>query len=279
MKHQIAILIVFAVVLTAFVATTTILLNREEPAEIPVIEDSEESVEEVAESSEPEVVVVKETPRVKFDFDEIRRIREARMNRNFSFIYESLFNESDFVEKEEPKKTLSLEDEPVKYTLDYSNHEGFYYYTGYYKYGKSYDMPMNLHYQSMVFKYCMEYEVPYELALAVSGVETSFDAERGVVVGRNGHAYFGPGMVNKAYYEKRTGKTLRSPEDGVVAMIDTLDRKLNEFNNNFHHALMAYNYGSGYTRGKIADGQQSSKYSNRVMEIYNGLLQYKKENP
>ena len=264
MKQRIAAVLLFLWTFAAFIIVAIILLHRgatNEELPCVLIDESIESVEE----SGPEVVKILPT------YEEIRLNRQKQRERQHTFIYESLLMEVEV-------KVPSMSEAPdlVRYSLGYTE-DDCWYYDGYYKYDKWHKMPMNDYYQHMVFQYCEIYEVPYELALAVSGIETSFDAERGLVVGRNGQGYFGPGMVNKAYYEKRTGLTLSTPEDGVMAMVDTLGRKLREFDNNFHFALMAYNYGSGYTRGKINEGQTSSKYSNRVIEIYNGLLRYKNE--
>ena len=277
MKHQILILVLFALVLVALIISTHVILCREKVDDVPVTESLEDDITSDEKSVEEVIEAVKEViiTRNALTLEERERIRDIKLQ----FVYESLFKDDGV--SDEPVNEQSdevKEPDAVRYTLEYTG-KNFYFYTGYYKYGEWYKMPMPEKYQKMVYKYCEAYDVPYELALAVSGVETSFDAERGVVVGRNGHAYFGPGMVNKYYYEKRTGKTLSTPEDGVIAMVETIARKLEEFDGNFHHALMAYNYGSGYTRGKIANGQHSSKYSNRVLEIYNGLLQHKKENP
>lgn len=169
------------------------------------------------------------------------------------------------VDKEEPVLQALAED-------------GFFYYSHYYKGDKLYSMPMTEKWQKIVYEYCNKYDLDYETVLAIGGVETSFDVHRGTVESKyNGSTYFGLGMVNKYYYEKRTGTTLATERDGINALCDTLARKLKEFDGDYIYALMAYNGGSSYARKRIENGVYSSTYVEKVMRIKNGLLKWKGE--
>ena len=166
-------------------------------------------------------------------------------------------------------------EEPVLKAL---SEDGFFYYTNYYKGEKLYSMPMTEKWQKIVYEYCDKYDLDYETVLAIGGVETSFDVYRGTVVSKyNGSTYFGLGMVNKYYYEKRTCTTLATERDGINALCDTLQRKLNEFDEDYIHALMAYNGGSAWARGKINQGIHTSSYVSKVLTIKEGLLKWKNE--
>ena len=163
---------------------------------------------------------------------------------------------------EEPKTVLSAS-------------PGFTYYETYYdarsQRNERISMPEDL--QRLFYDYCQKYGVEYELCLAVTGMETGFNAFIGSLTDENGLTYYGAGMVcvncTEEHLAKR-GITLKTPEGGLEAVALILRDKLNEYGD-VHKALIAYNCGSGGADYLISQGIEETAYSKRVMEIYNGI--------
>ena len=106
------------------------------------------------------------------------------------------------------------------------------------------------------------------------GVETSFDVYRGAKTGKNGVTYYGVGMVSTVSAPKllkEAGIVLETPEGGVEAVCYILKKKLAEFDGDVHKALMAYHKRSGGAKRAIAEGKTHDTYSQKVIEIADGL--------
>jgi len=247
-KNNAIVILLFLVVIFALLMTLLKLTVSDEAF-------SEEPEISVAESDEPDIPPTSQRTRVTYLHRElVEELLEAQL-------YVPAVVEPKVVLPYEPEIDLDTEFVP---------------YVAYVKYGKTYKLPISAEWQAVVYKYARMYEVPYNVALAISGVETSFDVFRGFVKSRSGSVvYYGCGMVSTVSREKISaaiGQDMCTPEGGVAAMCYVFGKKYKEFGGNVTYALMAYNMGSGGARAKIALGITSSKYAEKVIHISQGFI-------
>lgn len=145
-----------------------------------------------------------------------------------------------------------------------------------YKYECYIAIPMSETWQKFTYNCCLKYNIPYELALAIMGTESGFNVFIGKLYGgeKDPHYYYGPGMVSVDAAEnglRKVGIELCTYEGGIEAVCYILKEKLEEFDWDFHKALMAYNAGSGGAEYWIKQGITETAYSNRVLEIMRGI--------
>lgn len=135
-------------------------------------------------------------------------------------------------------------------------------------------IPMTEEWQRYLYEVSAKYGVPAELTLAVTGMETCFDVHIGSRFDQHGNEYYGAGMVCVDCAEEhlaRLGITLCTPEGGLEAVAYILREKLDEFPNDIHKALIAYNCGSYGAQTLFDNGITETNYSKRVLQIMEGF--------
>ncbi len=135
-------------------------------------------------------------------------------------------------------------------------------------------MPLSAELQEYTYRMCLKYDVPYRVVMGLMGVEAGWNANIGTET--NGNAtYVGLGMLRDIYNVDKFAKQgidIYTPKGNIEAICIILRTKLDEFDGNIHHALMAYNLGSGGARSKIKAGINETGYSRKVLRYANSLV-------
>ncbi len=140
--------------------------------------------------------------------------------------------------------------------------------------GIYYKVTLSPELQAYTYEMCSKYRVPYSIVIALMGVESSWNADIGVLKNKSG-SYAGLGMLSVKYNAqvfKSRGINIYTPEGNIEAICWVLRDKLAEFDGNIHYALMAYNMGSGGARTSIYYGRETSNYSRRIVKMAANLL-------
>ena len=132
-----------------------------------------------------------------------------------------------------------------------------------------YPVPLDEDLQLHIIDLCNDYNVEPELALAVIGQESNYNAN---AIGDNGKS-FGLMQVQKQFHEDRMVKVgatdLLNPYDNVAVGIDILAECLNE-GKGLEWALHCYNGWVEYADYMQATGQVSD-YTESVLKLYEEL--------
>ena len=135
-------------------------------------------------------------------------------------------------------------------------------------------LPLSDELQEHTYRMCIKYDVPYRVVMGLMGVEAGWNANIGTET--NGNAtYVGLGMLRDIYNVDKFAKQgidIYTPKGNIEAICITLRAKLDEFDGNIHHALMAYNLGSGGARSKIKAGINENGYSRKVLRYADSLV-------
>jgi hypothetical protein len=135
-------------------------------------------------------------------------------------------------------------------------------------------LPLSDELQEHKYRMCLRYDVPYRAVMGLMGVEAGWNANIGTET--NGNAtYVGLGMLRDIYNVDKFAKQgidIYTPKGNIEAICITLRAKLDEFDDNIHHALMAYNLGSGGARSKIKAGINETGYSRKVLRYADSLV-------
>lgn len=147
----------------------------------------------------------------------------------------------------------------------------YYYHVGA---GRYYSVGLSPELQRHTWRMCVKYNVPYKIVMGLMGVESGWTADIGVYYDGTG-GYVGLGMLSEYYcvgpFAAR-GIDIYTPEGNIEGICSTLSEKFIEFGGNVHHALMAYNAGSGGAYSMIAKGMDTSSYSEWVCGIADHLV-------
>ena len=241
-----------------------IIVGLQAPQSIPEVEVSQSSY-----YIDPEPIPVE--PIVDIE-EELARIALGYHGHSYDTIFTS---ESNPPESEPPQVIIRI---PMGFEYEFSDE--FFHYDKYYEIRTSRFeyVPMSLEWQQFVFTCCKKWDVPYELILAVMGMESSFDIFIGERSDEYGNTYYGPGMVHIKYNEeplRKLGIELCTYEGGAEAVAYIMREKLQEFENDYSKALIAYNTGSYGALQLFEKGILTTGYSKRVLELLDGLLIYK----
>ena len=135
-------------------------------------------------------------------------------------------------------------------------------------------MPLSASLQEHTYRMSLKYDVPYRAIMGLMGVEAGWNANIGTKT--NGNAtYVGLGMMRDIYHADKFAKQgidIYTPEGNIEAICILIRQKLDAFDGNLHHALMAYNLGEGGARAKIKAGINETGYSRKVLQYGNSLV-------
>ena len=140
--------------------------------------------------------------------------------------------------------------------------------------GRYYKVALSPELQAYTYEMCVKYRVPYSIVIALMGVESSWNADIGVLKNKSG-SYVGLGMLSVKYNAqifKSRGINIYTPKGNIEAICWVLRDKLAEFDGNIHYALMAYNMGSGGAKTSIYYGRETSSYSRVIVKMAANLL-------
>ncbi|MBO7377025.1 MAG: transglycosylase SLT domain-containing protein [Clostridia bacterium] len=140
--------------------------------------------------------------------------------------------------------------------------------------GRYYKVALSPELQHHTYEMCLKYRVPYKIVIALMGIESSWNADIGVLKNSSG-SYVGLGMLSVKYNAgvfRERGIDIYQPEGNIEAICRVFSDKLREFDGNVHYALMAYNMGSGGAWAAIARGTLSTSYSRKIVNLAEGLL-------
>lgn len=158
----------------------------------------------------------------------------------------------------------------------------FIYYTHYiHPNSKKYHNPIkiNLNYEQQIiaFNLCLKYDVPYELMLGLWEKESCLNINIGAKQNkRSGRWYYGIGMIDIEYcslhLKEKYNVALETPLGGLEGSIIIMKEKLNNYQNDWHKALMAYNQGNNSAERDWAKEIYTSQYSEHIVFIANNLI-------
>lgn len=140
--------------------------------------------------------------------------------------------------------------------------------------GRNERIRMPYEWQLYAYECAQRHNVSFDLVLAVMGMESGFDVFIGSRFDRYGNEYYGPGMVSVDCAEEHLGRlgiTLCTVEGGIEAVAIILADKLDEFPDDVHKALIAYNCGSYGAQTLFDKGITETNYSKRVLQIMEGF--------
>ena len=135
------------------------------------------------------------------------------------------------------------------------------------------DVPIPFIYQVHTYAVCQEYEVEYDLVLAIMDGESSGKV-KAFNTNKDGTHDKGLMQINSFNYEwleEELGVTdfynpYQNIHCGVFMIADLMDR-----HSDTHEILMSYNMGEKRTRELHREGVYTSKYSRKVMGVYEKL--------
>jgi len=140
--------------------------------------------------------------------------------------------------------------------------------------GRYYKVALSPELQHHTYEMCLKYRVPYKIVIALMGIESSWNADIGVLKNSSG-SYVGLGMLSVKYNAgvfRERGIDIYQPEGNIEAICRVFSDKLREFDGNVHYALMAYNMGSGGAKTAVARGTHTTSYSRAIVKLADGLL-------
>lgn len=135
-------------------------------------------------------------------------------------------------------------------------------------------MPLSADLQEHTYRMSQTYDVPYRVIMGLMGVESGWNANIGTKTNA-GTTYVGLGMLRDIYYAEQyaaKGIDIYTPKGNIEAICISFKIKLDEFDGNIHHALMAYNLGNGGARSKIKSGINDTGYSRKVLAYADSFM-------
>lgn len=124
-------------------------------------------------------------------------------------------------------------------------------------------MPLSTELQLHTYQMAQKHNVPFRIIMGLLGAESTWDASITTRTNKVG-TFVGMGALRDIYHAERfarQGIDIYTPEGNIEAICILVREKLDMFDNNIHHALMAYNWGPNTAKAKIAEGLQYSDYS------------------
>ncbi len=138
---------------------------------------------------------------------------------------------------------------------------------------KYYDIPLNKDLQKYIYKKCKETGFTYETVLAMIKLESNYNP-KAINKNTNGTVDKGLCQINSSWNKelKKIGITdLFDPYQNIDAAFYILQNDCNH--DNEHKMLMCYNMGSPNTKRLNNRGIYSSKYSRKVIDLKQELLE------
>lgn len=132
---------------------------------------------------------------------------------------------------------------------------------------KYYDNGLSHDLQDYIRSLCEERNMPFELALAVIEKESSYN-HAAVSADGHDHGLMQIRDVNHGWLSEKYGVTdFSDPRQNALCGVSMLSEYLDKYED-MHKALMAYNFGEGGAKRHWQQGTYSSKYSRKVVDIY-----------
>ena len=143
--------------------------------------------------------------------------------------------------------------------------EDFIAFTRWSYHNNTYTFKLEEDWQYYTYQMAEKYGVSHRIIFGIMGVETGWDIYWGP---KNG--YVGVGCINEYYGAKsfkEKGIDIYTPEGNIEAICSIIASKLALYHGNIHYALMAYNGGDDYVARLVEQGDHSTLYSRKVVEI------------
>lgn len=129
-----------------------------------------------------------------------------------------------------------------------------------------YDVPISEEVQEYTLDLCIEYDIPMELVLSLIEVESGFDSD--VISRTDDYGLMQINAINHEWLNESIGvEDFLNPKENIHAGVYILSYLCHKYED-YHLALMAYNYGEGRAKYYWDKGIYTSKYSEKVVEIF-----------
>ena len=134
-----------------------------------------------------------------------------------------------------------------------------------------YDIPLSDELQKYVYEISLEYEIDHKLILSIMWVETGGTFKLDLISKTNDYGLMQINKSNHKWLSNAGLDDMLDPYDNIRAGAIILGGLVEKYGNS-HQALMAYNFGEGGMRRVWRNGYRSSRYSRKVFEVRDNLI-------